>query len=159
MVPSEDELTTAAADAIRSHLRKFVADTAEYLQYETLEGDVDRALSRYDNYDVERKVGVSHLDRIGPPEILRVSRKAGYASAQVDVTLTLYSESVWYDAGNESVEQDDEVFSDVPALVSVWAEREGGDWDVNVGTLFVPDEGSAEAARIMDAVDRDEPAT
>jgi len=157
MVPSEKEVASGAAAAIRAHLRKFVAETGEHLRYGTLEGDVDRAHSRYANYEAERTLGVSHLDRIGSPEILLVSRKAGYASAQVDVTLTLFSESAWYDVGNESVEQDDEVFSDVPAVVTVWADNEGGEWEIDVQTVFVPDEGSEEAHRIMAVVDSDEP--
>jgi subtilisin-like proprotein convertase family protein len=76
--------------------------------------------------------------------------------ALVDVTLTLFSESSWYDARNELVEQDDEVFSDVPAVVNVWADSVGGEWDVTVETLFVPEEGTAESARIMEAVDGNE---
>lgn len=157
MVPTEEEARTAAAGAIRSHLRKFVADIGDYLQYDSLEGDVDRAQSQYAHYEPRREVGISHLDRIGPAEILSVSRRAGYASAQVDVTLTLFSQSAWYDVMNESVEQDEEVFPDVPAVVSIWADNEDGDWDIAIQTVFVPEEGSDEALRILAAVDTDEP--
>lgn len=153
MVPSEQEVTDAASEAIQNYLRRFVADVGEQLEYETLDGDVDRATSWHENYGAERSVGVSHLDRIGPVEIVEVSRKAGYAAANADITLTLYSQSVWYDPRSDSTEQDDEVFSDVPAVASVWADRDGDHWEVRIETLFVPAEDSAEARRVMAALD------
>lgn len=157
MVPSEKEVAMGATAAIRAHLRDFITDTGEHFQYGTLEGEVERAHSRYFNYNSERTLRVSHLDRVGPPEVVLISRRAGYVSAEVDVTLTLVSESAWYDVGYESVEQDDDVFSDVPAVVTVWADNDAGEWEIDVQTVFVPNEDSEEARRIIAAVERDQP--